>query len=236
MVTESEQRKTSYDRLRYATLAVIIASIYLFILRSYGTAFVDMFDSPVAIPVTHILVFCAGITFVVFFYLFYTVYAKRSQYVLRIAALGAFIGAGLMLILHLRNLCLIFQWHEVPLLMDLRHLEILFPYVSAVSLVFFFMMFRKTVGQEQYKAMMTPTLAGLIGSCIKLSLIALMTVNYMLAEQGVILPDTHRVIEIFIVPVLILQFIALIFFYSSFYKELKQMKPVDTPYNPIIEE
>jgi len=42
--------------------------------------------------------------------------------------------------------------------------------------------------------------------------------------------------EIIIVPVLILQFMALLYFYSSFYKELKRGKPAVTPFSPIIEE
>ena len=225
-----------YLRLRYATLGVIIATIYLFILRSYGTAFIDMFDSYSTVHITQILAFCAGAMFVVFFYLFYNDYAKRSQPMLRIAALGAFIGTGLILILHLRNLCMVFRWYDIPFLMDLQYIDILFPYAGSMSLVFFFIVFRRTVIQEERQTLIKPTLSGLIGACIQLSLVSLMTVNYLMDDQGVSLPDTHRIVEIFIIPVLILQFAAYLYFYSAFRREIQKGEPHTTGYNPVIQE
>jgi hypothetical protein len=223
-------------RLRYATFGVIIATIYLFILRSVGTVFVDVFDSYDVVYITQILAFCAGVTFVVFFYLFYSDYAKPSQPVLRIAALGAFIGTGLILILHLRNLCIVFRWYDIPLLLDLQYIEMLFPYVGSVSLVFFFVVFRKTVIQEKRNTLLRPTLSGLIGACIQLSLVSLMTVNYLMDHQGVSLPDTHRIVGIFIMPVVLLQFAAYLYFYGAFHREIKKHESYTTGYNSVIQE
>lgn len=235
-MTNTDQNKNPYDRLRYVTFGVIAATIYLFVIRSYGTAVVDMFDSYVAVQITHILAFCASSTYVVFFYLFYNDYAGTSRPMLRTAALGAFIGAGLLLILHLRNLCLVFEIYDIPVMMDLAYVDILFPFVHAIAIAIFFTVFRKDTKARQQSDLKTPVLAGLIGASIQLCLVLLMTTNYLAIDQGFVLPDTHRVIGIFLVPILILQFMTFLYFYTSFHRHLKHHKPKTEIYNPIIEE
>jgi len=235
MTGNTGQSNVSYDRLRHATSAVFVATIYLFMLRTYGTAVADMFNSYVAVQVTQILALIASSTYVVFFYLFYKDYAEEAQHLLKKAALGAFIGNGLILILQLRSLCFILRFYD-HVLMDLEYIVILLPLAGSLSMVIFFTVFRKEVKRQNHAQLKIPTLAGLIGADIQLCFALLMAANYLAVEQGVFLPDRHRIVWIVLMPILMLQFMAYLYFYISFRRVLKQYTPTEKVYNPIIEE
>jgi hypothetical protein len=225
-----------FSRLRYATIAAILGTMYLFVLRSYGTVVAQTFDSYLAVQITQVLAFCASATHVVFFYLFFKDYCKDDQHMLRNATLGAFIGSCFLLFLYLRNLCLVFQIRDIFVLTRSLYIEVLFPFAGTFLITVFFIILRKDMVRQQNRRMMTPAFAGLVGAAIQLLLVVLMTMNYVGVCRGIFVPDTYRVVGIFLVPVLILQFMAYVFFYSCFYRELKQVDVGNNEHSLIIQE
>ncbi|MBN2620285.1 hypothetical protein JXB22_04265 [candidate division WOR-3 bacterium] len=226
----------SFNRLRYATIAAILGTIYLFLLRSYGTVVAQTFDSYLAVQLTQVIAFCASATHVVFFCLFFKVYCNDDHYMLKNAALGAFIGSCLLLFLYLRNLCLVFQIHDIYALTRALYIEVLFPFAGTFLITVFFIILRKDMVRQQNRRMMTPVFAGLVGAAIQMFLVVLMTMNYLGVSRGIFEPELYRMVGIFLVPLLILQFLAYIFFYSSFYRELKLTDLENREHSVIIQE
>ena len=218
--------------LSKATLLALIGIYYTFILKTVGTFLPDIFKIFIISQTTQILSIFASVTLVVFFISFYKNYVQNEQTGLKKAVILAIIGTSATSLLYLSNLLLhfnrilIFIYGISPYLFTLvesRNVEAtgtIVLWVSSIFTIFFFIMFYKEIHKEEIK-LKKPALFAIWGSLTGTLLQTIILLNYLFSGEIKWFSDLSSKTAVILFPVSAFSFIAVLYFFSTFYKEQK---------------
>ena len=122
----------------------------------------------------------AGLTMVIFFLLFYERFIQAGQRTLQKACILAIIGSLGPLFLHIKGLSLVLEKDIFPLFLMHHNIDATLPLVSSITVLFFFIIFRKDMGREERIRLGKATRLAIIGSSIIALLHAIVFINYLL--------------------------------------------------------
>ena len=216
-------------KLKTATLLAIIGMCYLFLSRTIGTFVPSLFQNLVVTQVSVVLSLLSGVAFVVFFMSFYKFYVREEQAQLHSATVLAVIGTAAMLVLYIKGLFIVFT----PLRMQLYGIspvlveglskpsffEAVLPWFSAIlMLVFYVAFYREMADPSQYRLQKAASYA-VIGAVIGVVLRTLLVVSNIFSTEMRWFTDLTRGVGIILVPILVISFAAILYFYLVFYRE-----------------
>ncbi len=206
-------------RLKRATLLTIIGISYTFALRTIGTFLLDIFKILIVAQAIQIMSFLANLTIVFFFISFYKDYVEREQIKLKKASILAIIGSSLLLLLHIEGLFIIFNVYTLSYLVRSHYNEPIVPWVSSIFILVFFIIFYKDTIQKEQIKLKKATLSAIIGSSIGTLERTFILFNYLYSREVRWFSDLSRKIQIIFIPIFAFSFIAVLYFFLSFYKE-----------------
>lgn len=206
-------------RLKKATLLAIIGISYTFALRTIGTFLPDIFGNLIVVQITQILSFLASLTIVFFFISFYKDYVEREQIKLKNASIWAIIGTSAMSLLHIKGLFIVFNVYTLSYLVKPHYIEAIIPWLSSIFILIFFIIFHKETIQKGGKKLKRATLSAIIGSAIGTLERTFVLFNYFYSREVRWFSDLSRKIQIIFIPIFAFSFIAILYFFLSFYKE-----------------
>lgn len=208
-------------KLKRSTLLVIIGISYIFILKLVGTIFPGIFIGKlILVKLTNILSFLAVLVTVLFFYDFYCEYVKKEQGRLRNATILAIIGSVAVLFVHLKSLLFIFKLVISPYLFRSLHAEAVIPWVDSIFILIFFIVLYKCILRKEQVRLEKAALFAIIGSCLSIFIRTVVLFYYLSYGNVMWFSDLPRNLTIIFIPVYTLGFIATIYFFLTFYKEL----------------
>ena len=214
--------------LRTATLLAIIGTCYLFAMRTAATFFPGVFRILIVAQAAQITSLLASLGLVLFFASLLANYVEKDQVKLRQATLLALIGSSAMLLVRVKGLLLVVfdGWLSPELLWSLQRsylLGALVPWVSSILILIFFVAFyRETLQNEQLRLKVASFLA-IIGSSVGTLLLTFVLFNYLYFRELMFFMNLPRIMAIMLSPLFAFSFIAVLYFFSSFYRELKQI-------------
>lgn len=206
-------------RLRRATLLAIIGISYTFALRTIGTFLPDIFRNLIVVQFTQIMSFLASLTIVFFFISFYKDYVERERIKLRNISILAIIGTSAMSLLHIKGLFIVFNVYTLSYLVKSHYIEAIIPLVSSIFILLFFIFFHKETLRKGDKKLRKATLSATIGSSIGTLERTFVLFNYFYSREVRWFSDLSRKIQIIFIPIFVFSFIAILYFFLSFYKE-----------------
>lgn len=216
-------------KLKTATLLAIIGMCYMFLSRTVGTIVPGLFRNLAVTQVSVVLSLLSGVALVVFFMSFYKFYIREEQGQLYNATVLAVIGSAAMLVLYIKGLFIVFaplrmQLYGIsPMLMEElskpSFFEAILPWFSAILMLVFYMTFYKeSTDPSQFRLQKAASYA-VIGAVIGVLLRTLMVVGHIFSSEVLWFTDVTRGVGIILVPVLVISFAAIIYFYLVFYSE-----------------
>ena len=217
--------------LKNTTVLAAMGICYNFALRTMGTFWPDLFKNLQAAQVISILSLLASLTFVLFCISFYKGYLREEQSNLKKATLFATIGTSAVSLLQVKGLFRVFDKltvrvydiapHLVGLIRSRHAIEPMIPWLASISvLVFFAVLHRETLRYGQM-GLKKATLLALVGSSIGLLLRTLGFCFYLYSSKTRWLVDLSRTIQVIFLPITAFSFVALLYFFISFYKVQK---------------
>jgi hypothetical protein len=206
-------------RLRRATLLAIIGISYTFALRTIGTFLPDIFRNLIVVQFTQIMSFLASLTIVFFFISFYKDYVERERIKLRNISILAIIGTSAMSLLHIKGLFIVFNVYTLSYLVKSHYIEAIIPWVSSIFILLFFIFFHKETLRKGDIKLRKATLSATIGSSIGTLERTFVLFNYFYSREVRWFSDLSRKIQIIFIPIFVFSFIAILYFFLSFYKE-----------------
>ncbi|MCK4322503.1 hypothetical protein KAX08_08325 [candidate division WOR-3 bacterium] len=207
-------------RLKRATLLAIIGISYAFALRTIGTFLPDIFRNLIVVQFTQIMAFLASLTIVFFFISFYIDYVQKHQINLRNVSILAIIGTSAMSLLHIKGLLRVFNIYIFPnLVYESHYIEAIIPLVSSIFILLFFIFFHKETLRKEDIKLGKATLSAIIGSSIGTLERTFVLFNYFYSREVRWFSDLSRKIQIIFIPIFVFSFIAILYFFLSFYKE-----------------
>lgn len=210
--------------LRKATLLAIIGICYHFAIRTIGTLFPDIFRVLLLAQFAQITLLLANLTILVFFIFFFKDYVQKEQVELKKATLLAIVGSGAMVSLYVNGLLLIAfgTYSSPPLLWPVEitnHIGAIIPWGSSILILLFFIIFYKETVREEQRRLRRPTLLAVIGSSISTLVLTFVLVNSLFSGKIMHVAGLSRKFPIIFIPVFVFTFIAVLYFFLSFYKE-----------------
>jgi len=209
--------------LKNATLLTIFGIAYFFALRFVGTIYPAAFRSLTAAQIISILSLLAGLVMVFFYIQFYKDYAREEQQVLKKAAVWAIIGSGALLIVHVKEILLVFSPHMFPFLRTAHYIDMVIPWVSSILILLFFIILYKEVAHEEKILLRKAALSAVIGSSVQTVLLALIFFNYFLSNK-VMVTLRSTTLWIIFVPIIVFSFAAIFYFFYTFYRIQKHIE------------
>jgi hypothetical protein len=214
--------------LRTATLLAIIGTCYLFAMRTAATFFPGFFRILIVAQAAQITSLLASLGLVLFFASLLATYVEKDQVKLRQATLLALIGSSAMLLVRVKGLLLVVfdGWLSPGLLWSLQRsylLGALVPWVSSILILIFFVAFyRETLRDEQLRLKVASFLA-IIGSSVGTLLLTFVLFNYLYFRELMFFMNLPRIMAIMLSPLFAFSFLAVLYFFFSFYREQKQI-------------
>ncbi len=209
--------------LKKAALLAIIGISYLFISRTVGTIFPDIFRNILVSKVNVIISFHAGMAMLFFFVSFYRSYVQREQVALRNASLLAIIGSSAMLLLLIKGLILVINIDIFSNIIGSHHMEVLIPVASAILILLFFVALYKETRRKKQTELHRAVLWAVVGSSISVLLQAIILFNYVLSSRLIWLSGSRGTILIILAPLVVFSFITGLYFFLVFYKEQQRI-------------
>ena len=208
-------------KLKKLTLLVVIGISYIFILKTVGSIFPGIFIGKlILVKLTNLLSFLAVLATVMFFYDFYCEYVQKEQRRLKNATILAIIGSVAMLFIHLKTLLFIFNLVISPNLFRSLHAGAVIPWVDSILiLIFFIVLYKSILGKEKVR-LEKAALFAIIGSCLSMFIRTVVLFYYFSYGNVMWFSDLPRNLMIIFIPIYTLGFIATIYFFLTFYKEL----------------
>jgi hypothetical protein len=210
--------------LKKVTLLAAISISYTFLLRNLGTFLPVIFSSlPVARAVS-LLSFLAGLAIVLFFVLFSKRYVRKEQPRLQKASILAIIGSGAMLYLNVKSLALIFKTQVSPYLvmyfLRSHFIDPLILWVSSMFILIFSIVFHQETRHEEETRLRKATLFAVIGSSIGSLERTFVLVNYLFYSRPIgWFTHLSTKTAIILTPIYLFSFLAILYFFLSFYQE-----------------
>ena len=216
-------------KLKTATLLAIIGMCYLFLSRTVGTLVPGLFQNLIVTQVSVVLSLLSGAAFVVFFMSFYKFYVRDEQTQLQSATLFAIIGSAAMLVLYIKGLFIVFA----PLRMQLYGIspslagslikpsffEAILPWFSAILILVFYVAFYKETADPNLFQLRKAASYAVIGTAIGVALRTGLVVSNIFSSKIVWLTDLTKGTGIILIPILVISFAAVLYFYLVFYRE-----------------
>lgn len=214
--------------LKTATLLAIIGISCKFALRTAGTFWPDIFKILIAAQAAQILSLLCGLTILIFFISFYRKYVREGQIQLKRATVLAVIGSSAMLLVTMKSLILVINnlilhiYDVSPYLVTLlksHYIGAIVPWVNSIFILFFFIVFYKETLHKERMKLRKPALFAVMGSSIGTLLLTFVLFNFLyIGEVGWFL-DLSKKLAIVFIPVSAFSFLAILYFFSYFYKE-----------------
>jgi hypothetical protein len=170
----------------------------------------------------------ASLATVLFFVSFLANYVAKDQVGLRQATVLALVGSSAMLLLRVKGVLLMVfgGWLSPGLLWFLQRsylLGAIVPWASSILILLFFVAFyRKTLRDERPK-LRGASLLAVIGSLVGSLLLTFVLFNYVYFRELMLFVNLPRLMTIMLSPLFAFSFIAVLYFFSCFYKEQKQI-------------
>ncbi|KPK99422.1 MAG: hypothetical protein AMJ91_07900 [candidate division Zixibacteria bacterium SM23_73_3] len=210
--------------LRKTTLLAIIGICYHFALRAVGTFSPDIFRILLVAQIAQITSMLAHLTIVLFFIFFIKDYVQKEQVELKKATGLAIVGSSAMLLVNTKGLLIIvFRTHLSPdLLWSLErsnYIGVLLPWISSILILFFFISFYKETVLERKMKLRKATLSAVIGSSINALVLTFVLLNSLFLREIIHLVELSRKIAIIFIPIFVFSFVAVLYFFLTFYKE-----------------
>jgi len=211
--------------LKKATLLAIIALCYDFALKTYGTFFPYAFRDLTVTQITNTITVLASLGILLFFLYFYKEYVKTEQIGLKNATLLNIIGSGLMSLLFLKGLIKLLNPHFFNFLTTPHFIEPAIPWVSSILILIFFVVFNQETIRKEQVSLRYATLSGVVGSSVGVVLRTFILAFYIFSS-GIRwffdLPRKMHLVFIIFLPVTIVSFALILYFFLVFYKEQKE--------------
>jgi hypothetical protein len=205
--------------LEKATLLAIIGISYLFLSRTVGTIFPDMFTSILSAQVNVTISFLAGLAMLVFLVSFYREHVQRGQVALRRATVSAIIGSSAVLLLLMKGLIVVLGNGIFTDTISWTYVDILIPAASSILVLFFFIGFFREAGRQKRTELRRAVQWAAIGSAISVLVQAIVLLNYVLSSRLIWLADFRGPLMILLAPFVVFSFITILYFFLIFYKQ-----------------
>ncbi len=209
-------------RLRYAALLAIIGITYFFAVRTVGTFLPAVFRNLSVSQVIQILSLLSSLAILYFFVSFHSDYVEDDRTTLKKVSVLPVIGYCAILLIHIKNLVVIFNICRLPSLVTPHFIEVIIPRIVSLFILLFFVVFYRELQQEEKKRLRKPILAGIVGSAIQVLLLTFVLFHYLFFRQALFALDYARTLSIIFVPVFAFSFFAILYFFISFYKMQRQ--------------
>jgi uncharacterized membrane protein len=204
--------------LKRVTLLVIIGIVCSFFIRTVGTFLPFIFKNITIVWMGMGIHLFAGLTVVIFFLMFYNRFIQAGQRALQKACILAIIGSLGALFLHIKGLSLVLEKDIFPLFLMQHHIDAILPLVSSLTILFFFIIFRKEMGREVRVRLDKATRLAIMGSSIIALLHAIILINYLHSGEFRWLAHFSRKAAIGFTPILAFAVISVLYFFLSFYR------------------
>jgi hypothetical protein len=214
-----ERESDGKPLLRKATVAAIIGISYLFALRIIGTFLPQISQNIYVVRTFSILAFCALAALTLFFYSFRAVSAKQDYRMLTNAATMAIIGSVIMVLVQVWGLMHVFGVVRMPDSPNL--IEAVFPWVTAVLILFFFVVFFTETVRQSLESITNAVLAAVLGATVGVLVRTYLIITILVSDKVRWFADLSVKTGAFVLPLLAFGFAADIYFYVSFYRKLK---------------
>ena len=212
-------------KLKSATLLLIVAIIYIFILRTIGTIIPFIFLDTTIVKVTEIIALIAGLISIYFFVCFKSEYIQEDQTKLKMATTLIILIFSLSLFTKLISLLHIFNIDIFYYPTNIRHAEAFVPWAGALIMLFFFVSFYNENFREEQQKMKKVTSLAIIGSSALVFLYTITLINYfyfLKNHQPIKFIGEYKYLHIIGIIIIIFYFITSLIFFMSFYKAQEQ--------------
>ena len=204
--------------LRRATMLTVIGIVCSFLIRTVGTLFPGIFMNSRIVIASGGIHLLAGVALTLFFFFLHGNCPRPEQRALRGACILAGVGSLASVFLHLKHLTLVVDVHAVPLFLMYPQVDAVLPLVSAATLVFFFVLFLKEMGQEVRGRLGRATGSAIVGSSIFVVLHTIVLIHFLSSGEFQWLAHLSRKVAIGTLPILAIAVTALLHFFVSFYR------------------
>ena len=213
--------------LKRATLLVIAGMCFTFVLRLLGTIVPGGYGSLLIARLSVLVYLLSGIAVVLFFVFFHREYVRENQPDLRNAAALAAIGAGASTLIHLKGVWQVFSIRLLPGAFIASHwMELLFPVFGLATALYFFVVLRRETKVSADAIIERASFFAIIGYAIFVVMQAVTVVNYFATGQFRWVSEQSRAISIGFFPFVLVGFLAILYFFVTFYKTHSGRRPV----------
>jgi hypothetical protein len=207
--------------LRRATLWAMLGMSYIFILRAVGTLSPEIFRNLIVAGVTVALSSLASLAIVIFFIRFLKEYVEEEDTLLKAVSILAIVGSSGVFLLHLQGLLRVFDVHIFPMAGGFHHYGALIPWVSSMFLLFFFIVFYGETIRREITTLKHAAFLALTGSLILAAVRTFILYHFINNGDVSWFSDLSGRTALIFMPLSAAGFLAIIYFLSSFYRELK---------------
>jgi hypothetical protein len=209
--------------LRKATLLALTGLCVNFVLRGASTVVPALTVDIVWARLAVVFILLGGLAQVFFFVAFRSGYVRPEQQRLHQAANWAIVGTAMGVLPALEHLMYLFHFYPVESLVWSHTLEAVAPLLSSIALFAFFIVLRRELpvpgtGGAGDRLRSAAAMAA-VGTAVFMLVNLAVLVNFLFADQSLSLP--HRLLGMVVLPFLTLAFLALVYFFGTFYRGLK---------------
>ncbi len=198
-----------------------IGTAVVFLISAVGAISPGLFFDFSVVRISTLLLFLSVLSVLLFFIFFYTDYIKTGQTRLKKAAAWAIVGMAAVVFMYGRDLLSIFRINFLTEILQSRFVDDLIPFIpwvsSVIVLIFFIVFLIDRTDDEKLKLRKALRIA-VIGACLSLLLRTIITVNFVVTGVVRWFADLKGVFLIIGIPLVCLSFLAIEYFYLSFYK------------------
>jgi len=208
-------------RLKKATLITIIATSYIFITRTLNTFIPDLFSNLRVAQINSALSLLAALGVFFFFVYFLREYVPDKSNVLKNGASAGIAGASLLVLLHIKELFLLFSRYPSFGLLKSDYCNVLSPLIVASLILVFFVMFYKDIIRKNQHRLKNALLLAIVGSAVGVIAQVLVVLNYIVSGTYTTLNILFSVMPFLFLPMVLITYATGIYFFSVFYLEQK---------------
>jgi len=209
-------------RLKFATIAAVVGVSYIFVMRTISTIIPGLFRNLTLVQVITVTSLIASVAILLFFMAFYIYYVQKDQVRLAGATLLSILGRCGMLLLHTKTLLRVFSIYVLTNFVYSYHfLDRFFPWVSSLFTLIFFYVFYRELADSNKRQLRNATILAAIGSFVILLMQTFFLLHYFFARGVTPLAGIPQAIGIVFYVILILNFSAILFFFTSFYRNIE---------------
>lgn len=205
--------------LQKITLILIVAIIFSFSIRIFGTVFPQIFRSFFIVKVTILLNAFFILSHLLFWVVFYKEYALTKTASLKKASLLAITCSLAVSFLYLKKLPVVFEMNlDFPLFLMNPYIDAFVPLISSIVYLILFVIFRNSIELKEKKLLNKPILSIIFGTAIFLCLHLIVICNFFTTNKFEWLEHMPRAVAVGTVPLIIIAvFLILIFYYRFYY-------------------